>query len=704
MKLPVRSCIFVATLPVMPNVWACNSNVDDSDIENLLDLNIKELLQVVATDVGSLTDVERAKAPAAVTRLCQSDIQVIGARSLDELLEITVPGLQVIRHHWELPHMGLRGITSDKEDKIMIRVNGRVMNERLNRGAITERDFPLMRDIKYINIIRGAGSSMFGLGAVTMVIDIVTYSAEDAPENGMSVRVGGGLAYKAADVNVHKRFDNGIGMYFHTEWADVEGANDNDAPLVFAVDATSIATGERIRRGEPFPTSTRDGEGYAGKPFLKTHLSLDYGNTEFWARYTRGGRNETPDLGVQALQPEGWPNVGPNTPLGPMKVGFEQFTATVQTNKKISERLDLDVMLSYDDTSSEKIQPPRFESSRYEETEIFAKVVAQWKASDKSKFAFGAEYSAEKFVRDSEDDAWRATTWSLLGEWQWQPIDKITTFLGGRVDENSYSAQLFSPRASIIYTPDDQNTWKLMMTRSERMNLAKDNRRVAQEGNEQSDKDTLHGVEARYERATDDSFLGISTYYIDLDSLGWDGTQRKNVLVGNQKQWGIETEWEKRLGNHRFQWSASYNELLSFDLFGRNTLITAAPFGYGNDLADWAKYSTKFQYYYKKDEKTSFSSSLRAFWHYDGSEDYYEKRVDDGNPRVAPGWDKGYGPQIYLNLGAQRKLSKNSTLSLHLYNTLGLIDKDLNKRLFRNSFGDYRSEAAAFSVGFSANF
>lgn len=677
----------------MSDAHACK---DESAIYTL---SLQELMAIPVNDLGSLTQVSRAKVPAGSTRICPDDIQATGARSLMELLEITVPGLQLIRHHWELPHLGLRGVISDKEDKVMIRVNGRVMNERIGRGAITERDFPLMNDIKHIDVIRGAGSSMFGLGAVAMVIDITTYDAKSNPGNSVSFRSGSGMKFHATDVNFSRQSLNGLGVYFNAEWADVIGADDTDAPLIFGADATSLNTGQQISRGEPFPTNTRDGEGFNGKPFLKTHLNVDYNDIRFWTRFTRGGRNEAAYLGLLALPPEGEENVDREYSSN---IGYDQFTATVEKLQTLNDRLNLDLMLSFDRTEVTKIEPfADVEPDSYDETEVFLRAVAQWDASDASDLAFGTEYSAETYRRRG---TWDVTTSSLLGEWKWQPAEKVLTFAGGRLDKNTYSDLLFSPRLSLVYSQNNHTNWKLLMTRSQRMDFGKDNRRAAIAGDRQSDAESLDSVEARYEHRTENSMLGLGVYHIDLDVLGWDQITRRHTLLGNQRQWGLEAEMEHHFDKHQLKWSAAYSKLLNFDLDSAYTAITAAPFGYGNDLADWAKYSTKFQYIYRKDNRTTLSSSLRVFWDYAGSEDFRDKHLDDGDLIVSEGWEKGYGEQIYLNFGVQHKLKRGISLSANLYNVLGWIDKDLNKRAYRGSQGDYRSEAASISVGIRSDF
>ena len=190
-----------------------------------------------------------------------------------ELLELVVPGLQHIRHHWEPAHLGIRGITGDREDKILLRVNGRVLNERTKRGAITERDFPFMGDIRRIDIIRGPGTATYGLGAVSMVIDITTYDAETNTANGASFRVGNGMNYLALETKFSKVFANGLGMYFYSELADVEGADADSAPLVYGADATSVATGRFIPKGSSFPTRTKDQAAFEDRVFAKGHLN-----------------------------------------------------------------------------------------------------------------------------------------------------------------------------------------------------------------------------------------------------------------------------------------------------------------------------------------------------------------------------------------------------------------------------------------------
>ncbi len=86
---------------------------------------------------------------------------------LDELFEIYVPNVQVMRHSTQ-PHMGIRGIINEREDKYLFRVN-----QHIQMGAMSERDLPMLTDIDYIDFVRGAGSAIYC--AIAGAVNIVTF-------------------------------------------------------------------------------------------------------------------------------------------------------------------------------------------------------------------------------------------------------------------------------------------------------------------------------------------------------------------------------------------------------------------------------------------------------------------------------------------------------------------------------------------------
>ena len=55
---------------------------------------------------------------------------------------------------------------------------------------------------------------------------------------------------------------------------------------------------------------------------------------------------------------------------------------------------------------------------------------------------------------------WSTDLYSILGEWQWNINDKWTTFAGGRIDKHTFTDEMYSPRAAVVYSPTDIDTLK----------------------------------------------------------------------------------------------------------------------------------------------------------------------------------------------------------------------------------------------------
>ncbi|NRB39457.1 MAG: TonB-dependent receptor [Pseudomonadales bacterium] len=712
--------IFVPALFFLSLSSPSHSTSNEDELNALFDLSLSELLQIKIIEVGSLTPSTFKNSPAAITRIREHQIIESGARTLFELLDIYVPGVQWIHHQWGANHLGTRGVISNDDDKVLLRVNGRVMNERTHFGAVTERDFPIMSDIYSIDVIRGAGSSLYGLGAVSMVIDIKTHNANTQKNNGVTLRHGGVYEFNAIEGHFSKTFNNNLGLYLYAGIADVEGADEHDAPIIFGTDVTTPA-GDFVQKGTALPgPEANDGAQYLDHPPVKLHLQLSSENTEFWLRFTRAGERQIKDIGYWSAAPS---EDALKTLEDYVEVGGQQLTAMLEQRYQVRDNLSLTGEISFDTQDNYRILPSAEEDHNFgnsqREDEWFAKLLAQWAIDKDNDLAIGGEVSYETFGLKTHGDGasspvnpflpdmqeWSTHTVSLLAEWQWRLNTKLTSFLGGRVDKNRYSATLYSPRASLVWSVSPMDTLKFMLSRSRRMNGADENRAAALEGDEESESETLDSLELRYEKIVDDSQFSLSTFYIDLAGFGWDGSVSHSVLVGEQTQWGLELEFNQQLGDFSFFFSHAYTKLLDFKLIGGDTLITAKPFGFGNDLASWSNHISKLTANYSLTDRWSFNGSLRYYWGFQGSQDFRDKYIADGaTGRVDADWEEGYGKQVFLNMGSRYQLSDNTNVQLNLYNVLGWIDKDLNKRHVTDSWGFYRSEAAAFVLSLSMDF
>src|SRR5262245_27785896 len=87
--------------------------------------------------LGVLTRMLRKNVPDSVTTITEEDIRLTPARNIYDLMEVYVPGALWMNHS-EGPHMGIRGIISDRNTKFLLLVNGRNLNQNAHNGAADE--------------------------------------------------------------------------------------------------------------------------------------------------------------------------------------------------------------------------------------------------------------------------------------------------------------------------------------------------------------------------------------------------------------------------------------------------------------------------------------------------------------------------------------------------------------------------------------
>ncbi len=166
------------------------SEEKEKRLDNLLDLGLQELgeVEVKLEDVFDVFDglvtqntvtlasgVEQStdSAPASITVMTAQDIEAMGARSLDEILEI-VPGL-----HISLTQVGfngqydIRGMHSDNNNEVLVMLNGIPIKSILD-GSRSGWLPPPVQLIQRVEVIRGPGSALYGADAVSGVVNIIT--------------------------------------------------------------------------------------------------------------------------------------------------------------------------------------------------------------------------------------------------------------------------------------------------------------------------------------------------------------------------------------------------------------------------------------------------------------------------------------------------------------------------------------------------
>ena len=158
--------------------FQCHSVEKNYTIEELFELTIVDLMQIDVS-VASKRDESVSEAPSIISIVTAKQIQQFGAKNLKDILN-RVTSVQGTGSHF-YPHLiNMRGqLVGHNNSDILFLINGRPRRTSWNGGT----PFPILLafpidTIDKIEIIRGPGSVLYGTGAFTGVINIITKSAK----------------------------------------------------------------------------------------------------------------------------------------------------------------------------------------------------------------------------------------------------------------------------------------------------------------------------------------------------------------------------------------------------------------------------------------------------------------------------------------------------------------------------------------------
>jgi outer membrane receptor protein involved in Fe transport len=156
--------------------------------EVLDELSLGDLLTMEIT-TGSFLEPDLKKSPLSMTIINREMVRASGARHMSELLDIYVPGFIYTINKWNGTQWGMRGVSNDRNTKIIYLVNGHKLNTQTRDGFQSELVLGLLGDIERVEVLRGPAGLVYGTGAIAGIINVVTRKAE---ETGSEVTVSGG--------------------------------------------------------------------------------------------------------------------------------------------------------------------------------------------------------------------------------------------------------------------------------------------------------------------------------------------------------------------------------------------------------------------------------------------------------------------------------------------------------------------------------
>lgn len=659
--------------------------VDIDNIDELMELDLEALMQLQITPTASLTKTTVRNRPVAMTIITKEDIRSSAARSLDELLEIYVPNLQIALHNFETQHLGLRGTISDRDDKYLLLVNNRVMNERAHFGALSERDLPMLQDINRVEIVRGPGGALYGPGALCMVINIMTDTAETFDGLELSSRIGAIDEFYTWEAKYGTKLPDGSGLFLYAGAAEQPGTQPEDVDYI----SGHFYDGTTGRDPATFGSLAGHNKAYRDLVKLKVHTHYQKDGLNVWIRYTRGGNHYNSDMVTRTLL---------------QGKGYQQATVWAGHRFYFNDHLDIDYSLSADTLDRERVNNSDIYSHRQDE--YHGRAVANWCPSEIFSLSAGSEFSYEEFGKESwgfpygtykspysmvwgtstRMPEWNTNTYSLLGETQWRFAERWILFVGGRIDWHTFTKEMFSPRATVVHEMNEKDTLKAMASRSVRASTAEEMKKAYDDTRAKSKFEDMDNYELRWERQhTENTWFALSGYYNNRSVVAWDQGNSRVAPLGDMEIYGLEGEISYSSRNTRIVLSHGFSQLINFQLNDSSTsqFFTAEPYGYGNDLAGWHDHITKLFARYDLTEKLNVNGSYVVYWGSPGKKNLLQY-VDDYPPGwgvwATPNFHDSAEPGHYLNLGLGYTYNEHLEITANAHHVLGWIDKKYNQK------------------------
>lgn len=165
-----RLAPLAAALSGLATVALADTKQTPVDVYNL---SLAELGQVqISIATGNSTPLD--KAPATASVIYAAEIEAMGARTLDDVLE-TVPGLHVsLSSLSRLDSVySMRGVHTGFNAQVLLLINGVPLQSTLQGGHPTMFRLPAA-SIARVEVMRGPGSAIYGADAYAGVINVIT--------------------------------------------------------------------------------------------------------------------------------------------------------------------------------------------------------------------------------------------------------------------------------------------------------------------------------------------------------------------------------------------------------------------------------------------------------------------------------------------------------------------------------------------------
>lgn len=431
--------------------------------DELLSMDLEQLMNIKVTTASKKSE-SIDDAPAAIYVITQEDIRLYGSNNIGEALRM-VPGIDIIQggdHNYEVSARGISRTQYNTSTKILWLVNGRsVYNDAF--GGVRIQSLPVsMDDIERIEVIRGAGSSLYGANAFQGIINIITKNPEDQKgffanvdygnlnQTNASLRYGGGnnkLFYKATlgYDNIDKPEKNWAGFTTDSintlEDLGYTERNVNAYNVLYGNVGANYKINESSNINVSSGFSNNIADGYYIYPgtvkYLDYFFQTDYKDEKNSFRFYYNGQSTDEGYSTNRFMRETLANPADTFDMSSIEVGY-----LAENGRNQYSHLDGIIV---------KNQMLDFEYQRA--FQFGDKISAIAGASYRKNFVESNVFSFNGELTNKDEDLT-----AIFGQFEYKPIEKLNLILGGRFDHHSTVGNNFNPRFAAIYKLTDKQT------------------------------------------------------------------------------------------------------------------------------------------------------------------------------------------------------------------------------------------------------
>ncbi len=204
-------------------LFMLQSNVLSNE-PSIFDLPLEELMKIA---IATKTETPIEEAPSIVSVITGKEIKNMGAENIIDVL-MTIPGVNISHSIFSIyHHVDMRGISNEFSSKVKFQINGHSVYGFIETSSVNNLlDMLPVNNIDKIEIIRGPGSALYGHGAFSGVINIVTKEGGKEPSN-VSFAAGSNHTYHPS-FEVSLKNENNANMYIYGAYYKTDG---NDATI-----------------------------------------------------------------------------------------------------------------------------------------------------------------------------------------------------------------------------------------------------------------------------------------------------------------------------------------------------------------------------------------------------------------------------------------------------------------------------------------